>query len=163
VWAWGSNLFGGLGDGTTTNRNTPEQVSGLGGVVDVAGGNWHSLAVVLDKTAPEVSSTSPPNLATGVPATANISATFLEEGSGIDESTVTSDTFKVVQVKPTGNVPVSATAVSFNVDTQTATFDPSNSLATGLYRATLTGVADKAGNVMPDYTWTFATAGPSKR
>jgi alpha-tubulin suppressor-like RCC1 family protein len=29
VWAWGNNYCGQLGDGTTTERHTPEQVSGL--------------------------------------------------------------------------------------------------------------------------------------
>ena len=32
VWAWGSNSFGRLGDGTTTQRLTPVQVVGPGGV-----------------------------------------------------------------------------------------------------------------------------------
>ena len=62
-----------------------------------------SLEVKIDKTAPQVSSTSPSNNATGVSATAEISATFLEEGSGIDPDTLTTDAFKVVRVKRTGN------------------------------------------------------------
>ena len=33
AWAWGWNGSGQLGDGTTTNRTTPTQVSGLGGSV----------------------------------------------------------------------------------------------------------------------------------
>jgi len=35
VWCWGLNSNGQLGDGTTTNRNRPVQVSGLTGVADV--------------------------------------------------------------------------------------------------------------------------------
>ena len=35
VWCWGLNSSGQLGDGTTTNRNRPVQVSGLAGVADV--------------------------------------------------------------------------------------------------------------------------------
>jgi alpha-tubulin suppressor-like RCC1 family protein len=31
VWAWGLNEDGELGDGTTTDRNTPVQVAGLTG------------------------------------------------------------------------------------------------------------------------------------
>ena len=46
VWAWGDNYCGQLGDGTTTQRTTPVQVSGLSGVVAVAGGDrptaWRS-------------------------------------------------------------------------------------------------------------------------
>jgi Zn-dependent metalloprotease len=127
--------------------------------------------VRVDKTPPVVSSTTPLNNATGVDATANISASFFEEGSGIDPDTIitdtdtlTSDTFKVVQVKPTGKVTVSGT-VNYDEFSQTATFHPSNSLAKGLYRATLTtGAKDNAGNALAnDYTWTFTTAGPPSR
>jgi hypothetical protein len=51
VWAWGRNNEGQLGDGTTTQRNTPVQVSGLTDVAAgvgrrarLAGGDLHSLA-----------------------------------------------------------------------------------------------------------------------
>jgi Bacterial Ig-like domain len=120
--------------------------------------------VAPDTTAPEVSWTSPSNYATGVDATANINVGFFEEGSGIDSDTLTTDTFKVVQVRPTGMLPVSG-AFSLDEESQTATFDPSSSLAKGLYRVTITtGVEDKAGNALAnDYTWTFATAGPLPR
>jgi hypothetical protein len=50
LWAWGDNLFGQLGDGTTTDRSTPVPVSGLTGVVAVAAGNDYSLAVKSDGT-----------------------------------------------------------------------------------------------------------------
>ena len=36
VWAWGRNVCGQLGDGTTTQRLTPVRVSGLTGVVAIA-------------------------------------------------------------------------------------------------------------------------------
>ena len=49
-WAWGSNDAGQLGDGTNTNRTTPVQVSGLTGVVQVAGGVRHTLALKSDGT-----------------------------------------------------------------------------------------------------------------
>jgi len=52
VWAWGANDEGGqLGDGTTINRYTPVavvqfvQIGTLSGVVAVAAGSYHSLAV----------------------------------------------------------------------------------------------------------------------
>ncbi len=41
VWAWGNNQYGKLGDGTTTNRTTPVQVSGLTNVVAVSTGQYH--------------------------------------------------------------------------------------------------------------------------
>ncbi|MDR2017364.1 MAG: hypothetical protein LBQ00_00490 [Syntrophobacterales bacterium] len=55
VWAWGQNDGSGeLGDGTTTNRNTPVQVKGkdgvgyLTGITALAAGSNHSLAIKSD-------------------------------------------------------------------------------------------------------------------
>jgi len=49
VWAWGANYFGQLGDGTTILlRASPVQVMGLTGVVAVAAGADHSLAIKSD-------------------------------------------------------------------------------------------------------------------
>jgi alpha-tubulin suppressor-like RCC1 family protein len=50
VRAWGDNSGGELGDGTTTQRNSPVQVIGLAGVVAVAAGHSHSIAVKSDGT-----------------------------------------------------------------------------------------------------------------
>jgi alpha-tubulin suppressor-like RCC1 family protein len=50
VWAWGGNDKGQLGDGTTTGRATPVQVSGLTGVTAMAAGYSHSLALRGDGT-----------------------------------------------------------------------------------------------------------------
>jgi alpha-tubulin suppressor-like RCC1 family protein/fibronectin type 3 domain-containing protein len=50
VWAWGSNFWGELGDGTTTDRLSPVQVSGLTNVVAIAAGTEQSLAVDSDGT-----------------------------------------------------------------------------------------------------------------
>jgi alpha-tubulin suppressor-like RCC1 family protein len=50
VWAWGSNNKGQLGDGTTTDRTTPMQVSGLAGVSAIAAGSAHSVALKNDGT-----------------------------------------------------------------------------------------------------------------
>ena len=167
AWAWGDNQFGQLGDGTDTATNTPVRVSGIASVKKVSAGGRHTMALAEkapDITPPEVSSTSPTHNASGVATTANVSATFFEEGSGIDPDTLTTDTFKVVQVKPTGNVPVAGT-VTYDESSQTATFDPSSNLTKGLYRATITtGVEDRAGNALTNrYAWTFATAGPSRK
>jgi alpha-tubulin suppressor-like RCC1 family protein len=46
LWVWGANGSGQLGDGTTTARTTP--VATLPGVVEMAGGVNHSLAVLVD-------------------------------------------------------------------------------------------------------------------
>jgi hypothetical protein len=45
VYAWGGNWGGMLGDGTTTHRSTPVQVSGLSGIVAVSAAYGHSLAL----------------------------------------------------------------------------------------------------------------------
>lgn len=51
VWAWGLNSSGQLGDGTTTNRNVPVQVTALTGpVIAIAAGEFHSLALKADGT-----------------------------------------------------------------------------------------------------------------
>jgi len=50
VWAWGLNNAGQLGDGTTTNRATPVQVSSLTDVVLIGAGAFHSVAVKKDGT-----------------------------------------------------------------------------------------------------------------
>ncbi|MBY9082599.1 RCC1 domain-containing protein, partial [Paenibacillus sp. CGMCC 1.18879] len=42
VWAWGANMYGQLGDNSTTQRSTPVAVSGLtSGVIAVAAGTSH--------------------------------------------------------------------------------------------------------------------------
>jgi len=56
VWTWGYNSDGQLGDGTKTNRSTPVQVRGAGGVdflcdiVAIESGNHHMLALKSDGT-----------------------------------------------------------------------------------------------------------------
>jgi alpha-tubulin suppressor-like RCC1 family protein len=50
VWAWGGNWSGQLGDGTTTNRLQPVQMSGLTGITAIAAGTNHGLALMGDGT-----------------------------------------------------------------------------------------------------------------
>src|SRR5436305_1897939 len=56
VWAWGINANGELGNNTSTNRNSPVQVLGVGGVgkltgvIAVSGSNADSLALKSDGT-----------------------------------------------------------------------------------------------------------------
>jgi alpha-tubulin suppressor-like RCC1 family protein len=50
VWAWGYNSSGQLGDGSTTERRTPVQVTGLSNIVAVAAGQYHTLALGSDGT-----------------------------------------------------------------------------------------------------------------
>jgi alpha-tubulin suppressor-like RCC1 family protein len=50
VAAWGANNLGQLGDGTTTDRAEPVEVSGLSDVVAVDAGSHHGLALLGDGT-----------------------------------------------------------------------------------------------------------------
>ncbi len=55
VWAWGYNIEGQMGDGTVTisapyGKPLPVQVKGLKGVVALAAGGWHILALKSDGT-----------------------------------------------------------------------------------------------------------------
>jgi hypothetical protein len=50
VWSWGINWAGQLGDGTTTDRLTPVQVSGLSDATAIAAGYIHSVAIKADST-----------------------------------------------------------------------------------------------------------------
>jgi alpha-tubulin suppressor-like RCC1 family protein len=45
VWAWGANMFGQLGNGTTNEADAPVQVSGLSSVTGLGGRGYHTLAV----------------------------------------------------------------------------------------------------------------------
>lgn len=48
VWSWGSNWYGQVGDGSTTQRLTPVQVPGLSQVLAISAGRGHSLALRAD-------------------------------------------------------------------------------------------------------------------
>src|SRR5207248_2372873 len=50
VWAWGWNVEGELGIGSTGNSATPVQVGNLAGVTAIAAGGYHSLALKSDGT-----------------------------------------------------------------------------------------------------------------
>jgi len=45
LWAWGDNRYGQLGDGTTTTKNTPNQIGTDNNWKIVSGGIFHSIAL----------------------------------------------------------------------------------------------------------------------
>ena len=51
AWGWGDNVYGELGDGTTTNRLTPVQTLNLSGVTAIGAGLFHCLAAKSDGSA----------------------------------------------------------------------------------------------------------------
>ncbi len=52
VWGWGqySSIYGNIGDGTTSNRTSPTQISSLTGATMVAAGLYHAVVVKSDGT-----------------------------------------------------------------------------------------------------------------
>jgi hypothetical protein len=73
VWAWGDNaggVWGDLGDGTTTNPSTPEQVHDLSGVQAVAAGYFRSFALLplATSTATPTRMATPTKISTHVPS-----------------------------------------------------------------------------------------------
>jgi alpha-tubulin suppressor-like RCC1 family protein len=53
VRAWGSNKYGQIGDGTSTNRDRPFTVPGVRNAVAIAAGGYRSVAVLADGTVME--------------------------------------------------------------------------------------------------------------
>lgn len=49
VWGWGYNAYGGIGDDSTTNRELPVRVRGLGETNALAAGLLHSAAITVDQ------------------------------------------------------------------------------------------------------------------
>ncbi|MBU7007948.1 S-layer homology domain-containing protein [Phosphitispora fastidiosa] len=50
VWAWGSNMYGQLGNGTTTDSAEPVMVKGLSGATALTAGYYHAAAIKNDGT-----------------------------------------------------------------------------------------------------------------
>ena len=95
VWAWGLNNFGQLGNGTTTNSNTPVPVSNVYGAIGLAAGTFHSMAFI-DTIAPTASPTQEP-VANGAgwnnsDVTVNWHWTDNVGGSGIDAANCATST-----------------------------------------------------------------------
>ncbi len=83
--------------------------------------SW-SFTTAPDTTPPQVSSVSPPNLASDVNPDANLTATFNE---AMDPATISTSSF---ELRDPANALLPAT-VSYDTTTQTASLDPTNTLA----------------------------------
>ena len=132
---------------------------------DLATANWHgddvavlrnTGATVRDTAAPGVTGTTPATGATGVPAAANVTATFGEP--------VTAVTAWNVQLFRNGTTTVVPAALTYDVASRTATINPSTDLvAGGTYTAVIRGgpggIADASGNSLPaDHAFGFTVA-----
>jgi hypothetical protein len=110
-----------------------------------------------DTRPPKVSATSPTDAATGVAASAKVTATFDEP---MDPSTINAGS---ITLSDAANNPV-VSSVSYDSQTRTATLTPQSQLAYGkTYTATVksgqSGAADVAGNkIAADTSWSFSTA-----
>ena len=120
---------------------TATVIGGGAGVKDAAGNalatnrTWSFTTAGADLTPPSVTLTSPSNAATGVPGTANVTATFSE---AMDATTINSTTF---ELRDPGNNLVAA-AVTYSATTRVATLNPTPTLTPlTTYTATIKGGA----------------------
>jgi methionine-rich copper-binding protein CopC len=139
-------------------QNTGYTVTVSGSIRDPAGNVMGSNFVFSfstgDSTPPTVISTAPANLATNVPPTTTVTATFSEP---MDPATINSTTFAL---RVTATSAAVAGTVSYNAATNTATFTPTSALLPGTtYTARITtGARDIAGNALASQVeWTFIT------
>jgi hypothetical protein len=122
--------------------------------------SWSFTTAPPDNVPPTVFATSPSNGATGVPASATVSAAFSEQ---VDPATVGPATLTITGQTFSSTAPFSVTG-AFNLSSggitlPTVTFTPDAPLPLGtVYTARVSGVKDLAGNQMAaDKTWSFTT------
>ena len=117
-------------------------------------GNYTSIEtpfIFNDTTPPAVLGVTPVSGSGSIPVTEAPTVSFDDV---IDWTTLTASTFTLTN-GATGKVTYDAFA-------RTATFVPSAPLAPGTpYTASLNGLQDIAGNILPPYSWTFTTVTPS--
>jgi hypothetical protein len=137
--------------------NTTYTASLTGAVRDAADNALSPLAwsfttvdLAQDTTPPSVTGRAPAPDAADIAVSANVTATFGEDVTGVDASSFTLE-------GPGGAV---AALVAYDPAGRTATLNPSADLAPNTsYTARLSGaIADLAGNPLAPLSWTFATA-----
>ena len=158
--AWSKTLSG-VSDGSHTYKARAKDAAGN------ASGFSNTRTVVVDKTKPIVSSTTPLAGTTGVGRSANLTATFSEK---MRTSSINKDTFKLYRVNSDGTqTQITNVVVSLSSDGLKATLNPFGT-QTGTQTTILlarntkykgvvtTGAMDLAGNSLAQQkSWTFTT------
>ena len=143
---------------TATIKGGPSGIKDLAHNALATDFSWSFTTVVVDNTAPTITTVSPVNGASGVSTGTTITANFSES---INTATVTGTT---VQLKNSSNGIIAAT---ISASGSQIILTPLTVLAnSSVYRVTITGgasgVKDLAGNALAiNYTWTFTTAAAS--
>jgi hypothetical protein len=141
---------------TVKGGATDPRVKDLAGNALAANQTWSFTTVAVDITPPTVTAISPASGATGVSATANVTATFSE---AMDATTISTSTF---ELRDAANALVSS-VVSYSATNRIATLNPTPTLGSGAtYTATVKGgttdprAKDVAGNPLAaNVTWSF--------
>ncbi|WP_066370320.1 RCC1-like domain-containing protein [Herbidospora mongoliensis] len=139
VWAWGDNTFRQLGDGTTTSRAVPRQVTGLTGVRTVSAGYRHNLVVTQagqvyawgDNTSGRLGDGTTTTRRTPV-ATPIIDVQQVDPGMGGTAAALTTGFYVMTWGDNTGNALGRNTANAFDPIAREVWADmPSNSISVG--------------------------------
>jgi len=143
---------------TNGNTYTATLVGGTGATViqDPLGNKLAAnvtWSFVVDTTAPSISSVTPVNGTTSVPVGSNITVVFTENKE-IRESTINAT--NVVVSDGTSEIPCT---LSYVASTKTLTITPPGGAFNynTTYTVSIGSIADKAGNVITDYSWSFST------
>ncbi|WP_019030842.1 RCC1 domain-containing protein [Salinispora arenicola] len=124
VLAWGINIDGQLGDGTTTNRNTPQAVD-LPVSTTVAGGFGHSLALAAPPTSTTTLQVAPPSPTADQEVTLTAAVTCTSE---TPTGTITFRTTTALATEPltTGATATHTTTLPAGTHTLTAGYTSTN-------------------------------------
>ena len=148
VYAWGDNTAGQLGDGTTDEQLTPEEITLPDGVTAtaVSAGNLFSLAIPnLALAAPYFTAESPPLTAT---VGSSMDYTFSAAGYPLPTYSLSSEAPNWLTINPTsgtlsGTVPLGATTFSYSVSATNSV----GSATAGPFTVTVPSTATVSGTV----------------
>jgi hypothetical protein len=129
------------------------------------GGNFRFTDEIRVDMSPDA---TPPSVRFGLPATnsvsTNLTSVIVYFDSAIDPTTLTPDNFKIISAGPDNlfgtpdDLVITNGVIAYRDTIPSAVMTFPTNLAYGLYRGVVSGVADKAGNVLASpFTWLFAT------